>query len=250
MTVLAVLVAVAAVAGWCAALRRLKRRDAFLSHVAHELRGPVAASRILVEVAVEKHADSEEVVELGGKLLRLGDRQHGLIESLLALAYARREAPGKEAVRVDLAVRDIVADLSRRESATLLAAESVPAEVRGERRLIEVLVANVVDNAVRHGAPGGTVVVRTGCANGRVELTVENQGERLRPRDVPGFFTPFLRRGGKGVGLDGSAGLGLPIAKAIAEAHGGTVTARPREGGGLVVTVRLPGRAVLGGSAD
>lgn len=97
------------------------------------------------------------------------------------------------------------------------------------------------DNAVRYNlAEGGHIGVRTRVAGGSAELTVDNTGPVLAAYDIPGLFEPFRRlpdtdrQAGRGIRL------GLSIVKAVARAHGGEVSAAPREGGGLGVTTRLP----------
>jgi signal transduction histidine kinase len=103
--------------------------------------------------------------------------------------------------------------------------------------LLERMVANLVDNAVRHNVDGGEVAVRTGSGGGSSWLEVANTGPVVPDHAVPGLFEPFRRlapRVGRG------AGLGLSIVRSVAAAHGGTASARPRDGGGLAVRVELP----------
>jgi signal transduction histidine kinase len=114
------------------------------------------------------------------------------------------------------------------------------APVRGDRRLLERLVANLVENAVRHNRPGGSVEVRTLREGRSSAVEVANDGDGIPEEAVASLLEPFQRldRGARGDG----AGLGLSIVRSVAEAHGGSVTLRPRPSGGLLVRVELPAR--------
>jgi signal transduction histidine kinase len=110
----------------------------------------------------------------------------------------------------------------------------------GNRLLLAQLVANLLANAVTYNVPDGTVEVSVGRGGAdEPVLEVRNTGPVVAEADIPGLFEPFRRGEGRDRMSPGS-GLGLSIVRSIAVAHGGTVTAVPRPGGGLAVTVRLP----------
>lgn len=114
----------------------------------------------------------------------------------------------------------------------------------GDALLLERLVQNLVENGVRHNTgEGGWVRVtsRTPRGGGGVELEVVNTGPLVPPYEIPALFEPFRRLGADRLVTAKGAGLGLSIVRAVARGHGGELTARPREEGGLTVTVRLPG---------
>jgi signal transduction histidine kinase len=104
-------------------------------------------------------------------------------------------------------------------------------------------VHNLVENGVRYNTgPGGWVRVTTReGAGGRVELEVSNTGPVVAPYEVPALFEPFHRLPDDRRVTAGGAGLGLSIVRSVAATHGGTAVAQAREGGGLIVTVSLPG---------
>jgi signal transduction histidine kinase len=119
--------------------------------------------------------------------------------------------------------------------------ELAPAATLGDPVLLERLTQNLVENAIRHNTPGeGWLCVRTGVVGGRAALTVSNTGPVVPRYEVETLFQPFRRLGRERVGNGRGFGLGLSIVRAIARAHGGEVTADPRPGGGLAVTVTLP----------
>ena len=111
----------------------------------------------------------------------------------------------------------------------------------GSRALLLQLSTNLVQNAIVHNLPDeGTVWVTTSARPDGVELTVENTGEKLSPQLVSTLVEPFLR-GTERIRTDHAGiGLGLAIAKSIAQAHDGTLSLAPRAAGGLCLTVQLP----------
>jgi signal transduction histidine kinase len=216
----------------------------FVANASHELRTPLTVSRAMVELALHRPDASEDLRALGADLLVLNDRHERLISGLLDLASAENDTLDRQ--RVDL--RDIVehvVEVTAAEAAEAevdVTEEGVEAITEGDALLLERLVANLVENGIRHNAPGGWVrVVSRPGADGRARVEVSNSGPVVSSYDVAGLFQPFRRRSGDRLAVDRGVGLGLSIVEAIVRAHDGSVEARPREGGGLVVTVRLPG---------
>jgi len=102
------------------------------------------------------------------------------------------------------------------------------------------LVQNRVENAIRNNHAKGEVWVTTRQRADRVELVVANTGLQVPPYEIETIFEPFRRLHGDRLGSERGSGLGLSIVRVIANAHGGSVSAHPREEGGLTVTVELP----------
>jgi signal transduction histidine kinase len=201
----------------------------FVANASHELRTPLTLNRSLVEVAMHRRTASEDVQQLGAKLLQINSRHEKLITGLLLLA--RSESALTERCPVDLAA---------------IAAHVIPPGVEeelgdatalGDALMLERLVHNLVENGLRHNIEGGWVRVTTRMRRGVAELEVANSGPMIPPAEVPALFDPFHRRAR--VAADG-AGLGLSIVRSVAHAHGGEVTAAARPEGGLVVVVTLP----------
>jgi signal transduction histidine kinase len=118
--------------------------------------------------------------------------------------------------------------------------EPAEAAVLGDALLLERLVRNLVDNAIRHNVgAGGWVRLQTATGDW-ARLVVSNSGPLVPRYDIPSLFEPFRRAGGERVGVNGSTGLGLSIVRAIVRAHAGVVIAEPGDEGGLVITVSLP----------
>jgi signal transduction histidine kinase len=113
------------------------------------------------------------------------------------------------------------------------------AVVSGDQALVRRLIGNLLDNALAYNRPGGSVDVHTWTPDGSAVLSIANSGPVISADDLESLFEPFRRLGDARTRGQGN-GLGLSIVRAIAEAHGATVDAVPRPGGGLAVTVSFP----------
>jgi len=214
----------------------------FVANASHELRTPLTAERTLIQVALaDPDADAQALRSTCQQVLLLGAQQERLIDALLTLASSER---GVECWnRFDLAeiagkvIADRSGEAARRDVRIDAALGAAPAT--GDPNLVESLVANLVDNALRHNLAGGLVEIATKAEDGRAILTVRNTGKPVAPGDVDRLFQPFQRLGHDRVGHDGGHGLGLAIVRAIADAHRAAVTARARPAGGLDLEVRF-----------
>ncbi|MEV5829601.1 HAMP domain-containing sensor histidine kinase [Spirillospora sp. NPDC052242] len=215
----------------------------FVANASHELRTPLTVGRAMVEVAMHRKAASPDVLRLGEALLQINARHERLIGGLLLLARSENEIVN--AAPVDLA--DVVAHVAAQtsdeaaEAGVTVRADAGEAVTSGDALLLERVVQNLVENGIRHNAGAdGWVRVASRAAGPRVVLEVANSGPVVPPYEVPALFEPFRRLDADRVVTAKGAGLGLSIVQSIVRAHGGTVTARPRAGGGLDVVVALP----------
>ncbi|MFB6518125.1 sensor histidine kinase [Streptomyces sp. NPDC056401] len=216
----------------------------FVANASHELRTPLARQRVLGQVALsDPEATVESLRQAHERILAAGVQQERLIEALLTLARGqagievRRPFDLTEIAREVVDARAAEADL---RTVTFRTSAST-AVALGHRPLAERLVVNLVDNALRHNTPHGEVRVTTGTVEGRAVLTVSNSGPPVPPEDVDRLFQPFQRLGATRAARTEGLGLGLSIVQAIAHAHDAGLTASPRPGGGLTVTVAFPG---------
>lgn len=219
----------------------------FVANASHELRTPLTAERAILQVALsDPQASVVTLREACQNVLALGEQQERLIEALLVLAAVERGIDQHEPFDLPAVVEKTIE--SRRAEAerqgididvTLAAASA-----SGHPRLVESLVANLVENAVRHNVPGGRMEVTTTTIAGQASLTVRNTGPVIPHDQIERLFRPFQRLGTERVGRIGGPagghGLGLAIAEAIARAHGATLSASARAGGGLVIEARFP----------
>jgi signal transduction histidine kinase len=215
----------------------------FVANASHELRTPLAINRALVEVAMTRSDASPDARSLGETLLAVNARHERLIDGLLTLAESENGLSERSPVDLqDVAahVLDMASPAGSPAAGLTVRRSLAPAPCVGDPVLLERLVQNLVENAVRYNQPSGWLAVSSGVIDGRAVVTVENTGPAVAPYETETIFAPFRRLGGDRVGSERGAGLGLSIVRAVARAHGGDAVAVPRAGGGLVVTVRLP----------
>jgi signal transduction histidine kinase len=220
----------------------------FVANASHELRTPLAVIRTEVDVALaDPDASAAELRATAERVRAATDRSERLIESLLTLA--RTESPGAGTAHADAV--DLAAAVEHgidgvggelRDAGIELRRDLRCARARGDRRLLERLAANLVENAVRHNVPGGWIELSTANVAGRVRLSVANSGQPIPPGRVAELVEPFQRLARHAPGS--GAGLGLSIVRSVAEAHGGSLAVAARPDGGLAVEVELPAAAL------
>jgi signal transduction histidine kinase len=213
----------------------------FVGNASHELRTPLAINRTLLEVAVTDPEASDDLKTVGRTLLANNARHERLIEGLLLLARSERELTTRTQVDLSEIAGTVLKTQAVEAGQPAIMTELTHARTVGDPVLLEHLVSNLVTNAVRHNVEGdGTVVVRTGILDDWATCQVENTGPVVPAYEVQNLFEPFRRLNTDRIESSKGAGLGLSIVRSVVSAHGGTVLASPREGGGLIVTVRLP----------
>jgi len=215
----------------------------FVANASHELRTPLARQRTLIEVALADPKPSINALQdVCKRVLATGEQQERLIEALLTLARSQRGLDRREPIDLAPLTAEIV--LTRQPEAELrgltLATSFAPAPALGDARLAERLVANLLDNAIRHNVAHGIVQVSTGTWAGHAVLSVSNTGPMIHPDHVAQLFQPFQRGGADRTGTRDGLGLGLSIVGAIAEAHGAWLQANALTGGGLGIQAGFP----------
>jgi signal transduction histidine kinase len=228
-------------------LERLERSfDAqrrFVANASHELRTPLAINRTLLEVQLSDPAASADLQQLGKTLLSTNERSEQLVEGLLLLARSDNEIVDRKPVELAEAASQAL-DQSRAEAndrRVTLRSTLGSALVQGNGVLLERIALNLVQNAVRYNAPDdGWVEVTTAAEAGYAVLVVSNTGPVVPAYEIDNLFEPFRRLRTERTGSDKGVGLGLSIARSVARAHGGSISAVPREGGGLVMRVAIP----------
>src|SRR5664279_3217561 len=218
----------------------------FVANASHELRTPLSVIRTELEVTLaDPNADVAELRRMGEVVANAAERAQRLVASLLTLARLQAVESGELEVHepVDLArivpeVIDAVIGEAVNKGVSI-ETEIEPAVTIGDPRLLERLVGNLVENAIRHNTPNGWLRVTTGQTAERVWLHVANGGTLIAPSEVGTLFQPF-RRGGRVRTATRGAGLGLAIVRLIVDAHDGLLQAAAPPFGGLAIRVELP----------
>jgi signal transduction histidine kinase len=212
----------------------------FVANASHELRTPLAGQRTLLQVALaDPTASAEDLRATCEEALQLGEQQERLIDALLTLATSERGVEQWEAFDLAEVTEGVLAGRSEEalRRGIHIHSSTVAAPAIGDPRLVESLVANLVDNALRHNITGGRVDISTTSVLGRASLSVRNTGPIVRPDEVERLFQPLQQIGSERVRHTDGHGLGLAIVRAIAQSHGAGVTALSRPGGGLDIQV-------------
>ena len=219
------------------------KQRAFVADASHELKTPLTLIRADAEVLARGERSQDDRYLLGN-LLEEADRMDSVLSDLLVLA---RLDAGKLAVaREPFNLAEVLAETSDRFAARagvagnrleVQAAGKLP--VRGDRERTRQILAALLDNALRHTPPGGTVAVAGRRDDDRVFATVEDPGPGIPPEHLSRVFDRFYQTGTDRAKREGT-GLGLAIARDLARAQGGDLTAGNREGAGALFRLSLP----------
>lgn len=226
----------------------LDSRQRLLHDVSHELRSPLARLQAAADLVRQRPERSEAFVE---RVERETLRMDHLVGELLTLARLDAGMAGRAGERVDLAdlIGQIAEDAQLEGRPRRCGIETDVGEglsVWGDQDLLHRMLENVVRNALRYSPEGGRLLIEARADTLRQQLSIgiADEGPGVREADLARIFQPFQR--GEGEAGGSGYGLGLAITRRVAEAHGGTVVAANRPGGGLLVTITLP----LGRSAE
>ncbi|KRV51528.1 histidine kinase [Wenjunlia vitaminophila] len=215
----------------------------FVANASHELRTPLAINRTLLEVQLADPQASPDVQQLGKTLLATNERSEQLVEGLLLLARSENELTDRKPVDLaEVAVQALEQARSEAENRGVELRSSLEtAVVQGNGVLLERIALNLVQNAVRYNvAENGWVSISSGKSGGQAVLEVSNTGPMVPGYEVDSLFEPFRRLRTDRTGSDKGVGLGLSIVRSVVRAHGGTIAAVPRPGGGLDMRVVIP----------
>jgi signal transduction histidine kinase len=228
----------------------------FVANASHELRTPLAGLRTLLEVGLaDPHADADTLRSVCQEALALGEHQERLVQALLTLATSERGITRWDTLDLAHVAHGVIA--ARRDQASAQGVRVIerlaPAPTSGDPRLVETLVANLVDNAVRYNHPDGFVEIATRTSAAQVTLTVVNSGPVIADDQLQRLLEPFQRLSPDRNAHPDGHGLGLAIVDAVTRAHHATLTTSARPDGGLTVTTtfeRIPGEPPARGAVS
>jgi two-component system, OmpR family, phosphate regulon sensor histidine kinase PhoR len=219
------------------------RRD-FVANASHELKTPVAAIRVLAEgldSAIDD--DPDRARDFLARIGTEAERLERLVADLLDLSRVERGTLAVEPVDMVGLVKDVAGRYVARavQHGIELSTDLQPDVVmRGDRAQLELLVSNLVDNALRYTEPGGTVCLRLSAAGEQVRIQVADTGQGIPSGELPRVFERFYRIDKARDRQSGGTGLGLAIVRHVAESHGGEVVVESELRRGSTFTATLP----------
>jgi signal transduction histidine kinase len=214
----------------------------FVANASHELRTPLTVMGTAIDVTLAKPSPTaRQLTDMAVRVRRSIDRAESMVEALLTLAVSDQGKLSTEFSDLATWAEDAI-DAAAPEIERLdLRVDALldPAETTGDPQLLERMIWNLVDNAVRHNEPGGWIRLRTGSRDAAAYLEIANSGPFIPDDALPSLFEPFRRMAAR-TGVRDGAGLGLSIARSVLTAHRATVTARSQPAGGLDISVLIP----------
>jgi signal transduction histidine kinase len=216
----------------------------FVANASHELRTPLTVMRTAIDVTLAKQERTPAQLEaMAAEVRQATGQAERLVEALLTLARSDRGTGPRSVLDLAVLAEDALDAVTPAITSGSLrvTTELEQGLAVGDPVLVERLVGNLIDNAVRHNIPGGWLELASGSREGLAFFSVANSGPAIDQQEVAALFEPFYRRCHHG-GPDATegSGLGLSIVASVVRAHHGDVTAAPVPDGGLAVTVRLP----------
>jgi signal transduction histidine kinase len=213
--------------------------ECFAAYAAHELRGEITLQLALAGIALaDPDADTVTLREMGELVVAGCERQERLLEALLTLTRGEYGQLRREPI--DLAATAARVLRAHEHNPLRRVTTLEPAVITGDPELIERLVTNLVENAVRHNIPDGRLELATHTTTGRAVLATANTGPLIPTGEVDRLFEPFQRMRPFPRADDDGTGLGLAIVRAIADGHNATIDARARSSGGLRIEIAFP----------
>jgi two-component system, OmpR family, sensor kinase len=214
------------------------RQRSFVSDASHELRSPLTAIRGQIEVlARDPDPDAAAVRRVETATLTEMRRVERLVDELLALARLDEgTGPARRELEAAAFLREAVA--AAPGAATL--GDLAPGHIDIDPDMIAGVVRNLVENARRHAGADGTVRVSSAAIDGRLRIEVDDDGHGIPPAERERVFGRFHRSDAARARASGGAGLGLAIARAVVEAHGGSIRAEDSPLGGARISFELP----------
>ena len=217
----------------------------FVANASHELRTPLAASRTILEVALADPAASAAALRSACQDVLIEERhQERLIDALLTLARSQRGLDRRKPLDLGAITTDILRtrepDAASRDVTVSASIASAP--VLGDDGLLRQLAANLIDNALRHNVPHGTLSIHVTSDRDHSTLKVANTGPVIAQDEIGRLLQPFQRLSSRRPADDDGLGLGLPIVAAITRAHHATLLVSPGDCGGLNIEASFPAR--------
>jgi signal transduction histidine kinase len=211
-------------------------------NIAHDLRSPITRIRGIAEVTLTTGKSLGEYEAMAASTIEECDRLLDMINTMLMISKA--EAGVDHLIREEIDLTEVVQEACKlfeptAEDKGIALGYHLPDESRflGDTQMIQRMLSNLLDNAIKYTPPGGSVGVSVSENDGQVVVSVKDTGIGISPRDLPHIFERFYR--GDESRSQSGIGLGLSLARAIARGHGGDITATstPNQGSTFIITL-------------
>jgi signal transduction histidine kinase len=215
----------------------------FVANASHELRTPLTASRTMLEVALADPAASAAALRSACQDVLAEERhQEQLLDALLTLARSQRGLDRPKPLDLGEITTDVLRtrEPDAAHQGVTVSACIATAPVLGDNDLLRQLATNLIDNALQHNVPHGTLSIHVTSAHDRSTLKIANTGPVIPPDQIGRLLQPFQRLSSRRPANDHGLGLGLPIVAAITRAHHATLAISPGHRGGLDIEVSFP----------
>ncbi len=223
------------------------QQSRFTADASHELRTPLAVIRGYTDIMQRWGKDDKKVLQEGIAVIsKQTEYMHKLVENLLFLARGEREKldVNKAPFQAEILIRELIAEQSSLDDGHHYFVEAEPdITVFGDRTMIKQLLLAVMDNSRKFTPQGGSITLSVNKAEGGVKLSVTDTGIGMEPEQLEHIFERFYRADKARSRIDGSAGLGMSIASAIADIHGAQISAKSSPNQGTCITVLFPNQS-------
>lgn len=214
-------------------------------NIAHDLRSPITRIRGLAEVTLTHESSLEAYAQMAASTIEECDRLLEMINTMLAIARTEADAGQEAFTEVDLTglvetACELFQPLAEDKGIALHCSAESGCRVNGEPAMLQRMLANLIDNAIKYTDNGGSVKISAGVDHGTVRIRVEDTGTGIAPQDQARVFDRFYR--GDRSRCRAGAGLGLSLAQTVARAHGGAITLHSESGKGSTFEVSVPCR--------
>jgi two-component system phosphate regulon sensor histidine kinase PhoR len=222
---------------------RERMRREFSANVSHELKTPITVISGYAEILANGVARPEDTREFAGKIYTEAQRLIALVEDIMLIS--RLDEGGAEFPRDSVELYSLVTDVASRfeqrarDRSVAVKVSGDRVRLTGSRRALDEMVSNLIDNAIKYNADGGSVAVSVMDGGGGAVLTVSDTGHGIAPEECERVFERFYRTDG-GRELAAGTGLGLSIVKHAAQLHGAAIKLDSREGEGMSVRITFP----------
>ena len=240
--------ALSTAAAWWLAKRSseaFERQSRFIAGASHELRTPLTTARTVLEIPLSQGRFPPDVEPAINSALAANNKSEQLIATLLQLTGAKQLPKEFQKANIDVVAltKSLISERQQiaAQRGIQIKTELAPVTLKTDPGLLSLAIGNLLDNAIKHNRPNGTIIVQTGTTNKDAYIKISNDGENLTATNLNQLKEPFHRGDNSRLNTDGQ-GLGLSLADTAITTLKGTLTLtpNPEQSGGLTAKITIP----------